>query len=436
MATMSRKNVIRLGLFQLTAGGLSVLFLGILNRVMRVEWGMDLFIVSLLIGGGHYLGALFAIPFGFYSDRHTVRGYRRTPYILVSITVTVLILISAPYVARWVAASTTLDRVLIGFGFFLIEGISTYIAVTAFLALVTDLTNRKERGRVTGIIWTMLMLGIILAGMGSSLAFAEYSFEALVGLFISAGLVAVLFSWVALWGQESKFEGEIQRSEATLRSSIESIFQNSQARWFAGFLVLSMFSFFMYDVVLEPFGGEVFGLPPAETTRFNVYLGVGLVAAMLLGGAKVIPARGKQWTTGVGVGVIILAFGGLAMTAISLSPGLLPLWILLLGIGGGFFTVGAIALMMDMTPATQTGLFIGAWTLLQALARGPASFAGGALHSAALKLGAATSQAYAAVFLVEAAGLVISLLLLRRVNVEEFQVEAGELKMGGAEAAS
>ena len=151
---MSRARVIRLGLFQLVAGGLSVLFLGVLNRVMRVELGLDLFIVSLLIGGGHYLGALIAIPFGFYSDTHPLQGYRRTPYILGSITITVLILIGAPWVVRWVAASPSVDRISLGFLFFLIEGISTYIAGTAYLALITDLTSRHERGRVTGVIWT------------------------------------------------------------------------------------------------------------------------------------------------------------------------------------------------------------------------------------------------------------------------------------------
>jgi BCD family chlorophyll transporter-like MFS transporter len=198
--------------------------------------------------------------------------------------------------------------------------------------------------------------------------------------------------------------------------------------------MLSMFSLFMYDVILEPFGGEVFELSPAETTRFNAYLGVGLIAAMLFGGAKLIPARGKRWTTGLGVLVVMVAFSGLAWTAVSLTPNSLPLWILLLGVGAGWFTVGGIALMMDMTPAAQTGLFIGAWTLVQALARGPASFAGGALQSLFLNLGSSPAQAYAYVFVIEAAGLAVSLLLLRKVDVEEFQSEAIEIGYATAEA--
>ena len=72
---MSRLQLLRLGLFQMAAGGLSVLFLGVLNRIMRVELGIDLFVVGLLVGGGHYLGALVAIPFGHYSDTHSLAGF-------------------------------------------------------------------------------------------------------------------------------------------------------------------------------------------------------------------------------------------------------------------------------------------------------------------------------------------------------------------------
>ena len=75
---MSRKQLLRLGIFQMAAGGLSVLFLGVLNRIMRVELGLDLFLVTLLVDGGHYLGAIVAIPFGHFSDTHRVAGYRRT----------------------------------------------------------------------------------------------------------------------------------------------------------------------------------------------------------------------------------------------------------------------------------------------------------------------------------------------------------------------
>ena len=57
---------------------------------------MNLFTVSVLIGGGHYLGALAAIPFGFFSDRHPIAGYRRSVYIILGSLVTSAILVASP----------------------------------------------------------------------------------------------------------------------------------------------------------------------------------------------------------------------------------------------------------------------------------------------------------------------------------------------------
>ena len=54
---MTRQSLIRLGLFQLGAGATSVLLLGVLNRVLRVEMGADLFLIGVVLGGGHYARA-------------------------------------------------------------------------------------------------------------------------------------------------------------------------------------------------------------------------------------------------------------------------------------------------------------------------------------------------------------------------------------------
>jgi BCD family chlorophyll transporter-like MFS transporter len=77
--------------------------------------------------------------------------------------------------------------------------------------------------------------------------------------------------------------------------------------------------------------------------------------------------------------------------------------------------------MMDMTSAIHTGLFAGAWTLVSAVARGPASIAGGAVHSLLAAGGASQAQAYAGVFALEALGLLFALVLLGQVRVRRFR---------------
>ena len=418
---MRFQRILRLGLFQLAAGALSVLFLGVLNRVMRVELGLDLLTVTVLVGGGHYLGALIAIPFGYYSDRHPIAGFRRTVYILLGSLVAIVVLVSSPSLVRWIAEQPDGGRIATGFFFFLLEGISTYIAGTAYLSLITDLTEQDERGQVTGWVWTLLMVGIIFTGILSGFALEPYSIERVMLLFsLAAGTVLVL-TLIALAGQEPKTSSLPSEDRENLRGAFSTILNNQQARWFGAFLFLSMFSYFMQDVLLEPFGGDVFALSPAETTRFNAYMGLGVVAAMLVGGIYLVPRRGKPWTTSFGVVLMALSFGGLAASSILEFSAALPLVILILGVGSGFFTVGGVALMMDMTSTAHTGMFVGAWTLVQAIAKGPTAIVGGALYTGLASVGLTVGQAYAGVFIIEAGGLLVSLLFLRRVTVEEFK---------------
>ena len=77
---------------------------------------------------------------------------------------------------------------------------------------------------------------------------------------------------------------------------------------------------------------------------------------------------------------------------------------------------------------------LGAWTLVQAVARGPASMVGGALHSLASGMGLSTAQAYGAVFIFEAAGLLLSLVFLQRVVVAAFRQEVQSFTAMAADA--
>jgi BCD family chlorophyll transporter-like MFS transporter len=387
---------------------------------MRVDLGLDLFTVSVLIGGGHYLGALIAIPFGHFSDTHPIAGYRRTVYVLLGALGTALVLVVSPRVALWLAGAPTLPNILLGFAFFLLKGVATYVAGTAYLALITDRTTPDERGQATGLVWTLLMVGIIGTGVGVGIAMREYAYDSLVALFWVGAGVSIALSLVALWRQEPRRRATVSRHKVSLAEALRTVVRNRDSRAFAVFLIVGHFSFFMYDVILEPFGGEVFGLSLAETTRFNAYLGLGLVGAMLFGGMWLIPRWGKRRVTALGCWIMVGAFAGLSACGLLGVSRTLPLVIALLGLGAGGYTVGGVALMMDMTISQHTGLLVGAWTLVQALARGPSSVVGGGLVSILVSWGATPGQAYGAVFASEAVGLLLAIVLLRRVVVERF----------------
>jgi BCD family chlorophyll transporter-like MFS transporter len=307
------------------------------------------------------------------------------------------------------------------FVFFLLEGVATYVAGTAYLSLITDRTEESERGQATGLVWTLLMVGIIATGMITSVAISTYSFSRFVLIFQLGALSAIALTIFALWRQEPRAGGSRPQPNGGFSEALRMVGANRQARWFGAFLFIGMFSYFMQDVLLEPFGGEVFGLSAAATTRFNVYMGLGVVSGMLGGGLRLIPSQGKRWVTTLGIVMMILAFIALVGSALLGYANTLPLVLLFLGLGAGFFTVGGVALMMDMTASEHTGLFVGAWTLIQALAKGPAAIVGGALQSALVALGSNPAQAYAGVFMLEALGLTLGLFFLRQVAVDRFR---------------
>ena len=419
---MNNLQILRLGLFQMVAGGLSVLFLGVLNRIMRVELEIDLLIVSLLIGGGHYMGALIAIPFGHFSDTNRIYGYRRTYYIVIGMLITTTILILSPHVAIWTATDPNFTRVSIAFLFFLFEGISTFLAGTAYLALIADLTQSKNRGPAAGLVWTLLMFGIISTGIAAASFMNIYSFEKLVTLFIISGAIALGLSTIALWKQEKPSSQEINRT-SNLSAAVKTMLKSKTARRFAIFLLISMFSFFMQDVILEPFGGEVFGLSASTTTRFNSYMGIGLVSAMIIGGTYLIPRFGKHKIAIIGCSIIAIGFSALAFSGFTGNSQNINETLILLGIGAGLFTIGSIALMMDLTADQHIGLYIGAWTLVQALAKGPASILSGAFQQMFVSFGFSSGQSYGSVFLIEATGVLVAIYILNGIKVDNFKKE-------------
>jgi BCD family chlorophyll transporter-like MFS transporter len=405
---------------------LSILALGILNRVMKVEMGIDLGLVGLVIGL-HYFAAPLAIPLGHLSDRRPHFGLHRTPYIFAGAALAALMTLAAPHVALWIGSSgSSTPSVLAGAGVFLLLGVGIYSAGTAYLALLADLSPEGDRGRSISIIWSMMMLGI-LAGVFLGVGLLEsYTPEALVRLFyVMAALLAAL-TFLGVVGQESARRSP-PPSQATSTSQAWSLLlRGGETRRFFAFLSAGILFLFLQQVVLEPFGGDILGLSIRETTLFNAYQMVGVLAGMAAGGAWLSRRLGDRWTAALGLALASISFALLAHTSLTASVGLAAPAITLMGLGMGLFNVGGLALMMGMSTSSHTGLYMGAWTLAQALGNGVASVGGGWLFDLAKAQSGSEAIGYSAVFVVEAIGLLAALALLSRVRPSEFRREAAQ----------
>jgi len=425
---MNRLQVLRLSLYQFWMGAVSVLMLGTLNRILRVEMGLDLALIGLTLGGAHYLAALVSIPIGHRSDSHSYNGYHRLPYIVAGTALAVLAVATAPFVAAFAAADPSPLRLVLAFAFFFMEGLGVNVGATAYLALVTDRTGEAERGRVVSIIWTVMMFGILAGALGGARYLQDYSFNRLVALFGLAAVTVVFLSLLALWGVERPRPAAGSSGAPTLRTALTVLQRSRQTRLFFAFLLLGLFFHFLQDIILEPFGGEVLGLSVRQTTLFNAYNMVGVITGLLVGGGLAIPRWGKKRVTAAGNLIGVVAFSLLAAISLRQEPGLVTLAIILMGLGTGAFTVGGVSLMMDLTVQGQAGLFVGAWTLAQALAKLGSSVFSGVAYDAILSATGGTHLAYAAIFAIEATGLLLVTALLLPVSAHAFRREISDLE--------
>ncbi|MEM8715270.1 MAG: PucC family protein, partial [Cyanobacteria bacterium P01_G01_bin.4] len=138
-------------------------------------------------------------------------------------------------------------------------------------------------------------------------------------------------------------------------------------------------------------------------------------------GFTFVPMIGKKGTARLGCILAAFCFIGLMLSGYSGEPTYLMGMLLIFGFSSGILTTGAISLMLDLTAAETAGTFIGAWGLAQAMARGLSTVFGGGVLDIGRGLFTEPVLAYGSVFIVQALGMMLAIVLLSRVNIKEFQ---------------
>jgi BCD family chlorophyll transporter-like MFS transporter len=119
------------------------------------------------------------------------------------------------------------------------------------------------------------------------------------------------------------------------------------------------------DVLLEPYAADVFGVSPANTTRYTSIWGVALLVGLLVTNRLTLWYWLKR-AAQVGATFAALGLLGIVMAGVLHQVGLLLPSLVLFGFDQGISTAANLALMLDMTIAGQVGLFIGAWGVADA----------------------------------------------------------------------
>jgi len=382
-------RLLRLSLFQCAVGIAAVLLVGTLNRVMIVELHMHAWLVSLMVA----LPLLFA-PFraliGFKSDTHrSVLGWKRVPYIWagswlmfggLAIMPFALMLLSgggerAPAWLGPLAASVA----------FLLVGAGMQTTQTAGLALATDLAPEEARPRVVALMYVMLLLGMVVASFVFGFILTDFTPTRLVQVVQGSAVATMVLNLVALWKQEPRrSREEVQASRAETRPDFRTTWQafakTGKSIRFMVAVGLGAAAFNMQDIILEPYGGEILKLSVSATTTITALMAMGALLAFALAARLLQRGHDPYRVAAMGVLAGLVAFSAVIFAEPLEAPNLFRVGAMLIGFGGGLFSVGTLTAAMGLESNGLHGLALGAWGAVQATCAGVAVLLGGAIR--------------------------------------------------------
>jgi MFS transporter, BCD family, chlorophyll transporter len=429
-------RLLRLSLFQVSVGMALVLLIGTLNRVMIVEYGVPASIVAIMISLPLFF-APFRAVIGFRSDTHkSVLGWKRVPFIWQGTLIQFGGLAIMPFAVLVLAKQGEADAVPAWIGqlgaaaSFLLVGAGLHTVQTVGLALATDLAPKESQPKVVGLMYVMLLVGMIGSTLIFGMLLVHPDYEVLppgqlVGVIQGSAVATLILNTIALWKQEARKPKRLMtEEELAVETAPRPLFKESWAAYVQGgrairrliVIGLGTMAFSMEDVLLEPYGGQILHLAVSDTTKLTAtwaiggLFGFGLASRILSRGFD--PFRMALYGALVGIPAFILVI----LAAPFASIAAFALGTALIGFGMGLFGHGTLTATMNLAPKNQTGLALGAWGAVSATASGTGIALGGIIRDVVASypdhssLGAATG--YIAVYSLELVMLIATVIAM------------------------
>ena len=381
-------RLLRLSLFQASVGMALVLLIGTLNRVMIVELNVPASLVAVMIA----LPLLFA-PFraliGFRSDTHkSALGWKRVPFIWKGTLVQFGGLSIMPFALLVLSRGGESANLPVWIGqlaaavAFLLVGAGVHTTQTVGLALATDLAPIESQPKVVGLMYVMLLVGMLVSALVFGHVLADFTPFRLVQVIQGCAVATMVLNILALWKQETRrsLPSIASAWQPSFRESWESFTHGDRAIRRLVAVGIGTMAFSMEDVLLEPYGGQVLHLTVGTTTKLTATLALGGLVGFSW--ASRVLSRGadpfRMASFGAMVGIV--AFATVISAAPMHSAVLFAVGTLLIGFGAGLFGHGTLTATMNLAPEDQRGLALGAWGAVQATAAGIAVALGGVLR--------------------------------------------------------
>ncbi len=423
-------QLLRLSLFQVSVGMCAVLLLGTLNRVMIVELSVPALVVAIMIALP-VLSAPFRALLGFRSDTYrSAIGWKRVPYLWFGSLWQMGGLAVMPFALIVLSGDQThgpawAGEVLAALSF-LMAGLGMHMTQTAGLALAADRATDETRPRVVALLYVAFLAGMLVSSLVFGWLLRGYDPLTLVRVVQGAALMTLLLNLVALWRQEtvrpmSKAEREAPRP--SFRDAWADYARGGDAGRLLAVVFFGTMAFNMQDVLLEPYGGEILGLSVSATTILTALWATGALVGFALAAKwlarKMDPCR--MAARGILIGVV--AFSAVIFADPLHMHALFFAGAVLIGLGGGLFSVSTLtaAMTMPVEGIAGRGLALGAWGAAQATAAGLAIALGGGIRDGVSHLAlsgamgealALPSTGYSVVYHLEIALLFVTLVAL------------------------
>jgi len=411
-----------MALFQLGFGLVSVLVLGVLNRVMFAEIGLPATLIGFLLAIPSLVSPV-RLWLGYLSDSHPILGHRRLPYILggtvmaaVGVFGGTLGTLSISRTFGWAVLATAVA--------FLVYGMGKNAMATAFQALIADVFDERQRPQATAMLQAAFIGGIICGSVGLGRLVDPYSPDRLLVVVAGVGLLANVLAVLGCVRVEPTGQAveAISRRvrEVPFGPTLKLTFGHPQVRLFFFFVGAILLATLSQDIFLEPYGATLFDMSVGQTARLNIYWGVGTLGAMVLCGLYMVNRFGRKRMVGIGLVIVALAFAGFIIAGVVAQRGLFIGLVFLLGIGSGISASGALTLMVDFTTPELAGLLMGTWTIAHQLAEVVGNTLGGVLVDGVFALSGSYLAAFGTVFGLEIVAAMVGLALLSRISVAAF----------------
>lgn len=417
-------RLLRLSLFQISVGMALVLLVGTLNRVMIVE----LSVPATIVAGMLALPLVFA-PFrtliGYKSDTHvSALGLRRVPYIwkgtlyqfggfaVMPFALLVLSGYGESYdTPLWIGHSAAALA-------FLLVGAGVHIVQTVGLALATDLVKEDDQPKVVGLMYVMLLVGMVVSALIYGALLENYTPGRLIQVIQGTAVVTAALNLIAMWKQEARDRNRAQQMRAAKPVAFRVAWQDLVAR--PGMMRLMIiiglgtFGYGMADVLLEPYGGQALGLSVAQTTKLTALLALGTLIGFAIASSVLTKGGSARKLTWIGAAIGIPGF--VLIIAASLGLGILGFLMgtFATGLGAGLFGHATLTATMRAAPREQIGLALGTWGAVQATCAGIGVALAGVVRDIIVGIsdpsGASAATPYMVVFMIEIAFLSLAVI--------------------------